>query len=239
VPQAVGHVRREGRRDAEAEQPPSQRGNPGAPPRRVEHRHRTGVDQPVDGQRDQAGRPARLTVRPYESTRVLLGHDRRDSGDTDHRSGGRPSESTTSSPPTSHGSAWGWSTWPSATAPASPGPWTPSRRSSASPSASACSSSPGTTQHRTTSTRTAGPTRRSSPSATSSSPTRCRFPRATLCVAEARRWCSGRQAVREREHGPRPHHRGRCRLPVSQPVRVAGCSAGCHGRGRPSCRLRP
>jgi hypothetical protein len=74
----MGQVRRDGRRDAAAEQPPSRRGNPGAPPRRVEHRHRTGVDQPVDGQRDLAGRPVRLAVRPYESTRVLLGHDRRD-----------------------------------------------------------------------------------------------------------------------------------------------------------------
>lgn len=99
-------------------------------------------------------------------------------------SSGSCAPSMTSSPPTLPGSGWGLSTSPWATVPASPGPRTPSRHSSASPSASACSSSPGSTHHRTTSMPDAGPPRRSSPSATWSSHTRCRSPTATPSSAQ-------------------------------------------------------
>ena len=44
---AVRNVGRERRRDAQAQEPPCQRWNRHLPPRRVEHHHRAGVDQPV------------------------------------------------------------------------------------------------------------------------------------------------------------------------------------------------
>ena len=55
---------------------------PGMAGKRVQF---TRVDQPVHRQRDQAGRPPRPAVRPNQSTRVLVGNERRDSSDTDHR----------------------------------------------------------------------------------------------------------------------------------------------------------
>jgi hypothetical protein len=68
-------------------------------------------------------------------------------------------------------------------APRSPGPPMRSPLSSASRSASACSSSRAGIPRPTTSTRPAGPTRRSSRSATWWSRTRCRSPKVTRCSA--------------------------------------------------------
>jgi hypothetical protein len=53
VAQAVGDVRGECRDDAHAKEPPRQRRHPDTPPRRVQHHHRTGVDQPVHRQGDR------------------------------------------------------------------------------------------------------------------------------------------------------------------------------------------
>jgi hypothetical protein len=88
--EAVRNVGRERRGNPQAQQPPRQRRNPHLPPRRVEHHHRAGVDQPVHRQRHQPARPPRLAVRPDQGTGVLVGRDRSNSRDTDHRPRGRP-----------------------------------------------------------------------------------------------------------------------------------------------------
>jgi hypothetical protein len=44
----------------------------GTPPRRVQHHHRTGVDQLIHRQRDQASSPVGLTVRTHQSARVIV-----------------------------------------------------------------------------------------------------------------------------------------------------------------------
>jgi hypothetical protein len=87
---AVRNVGRERRGNPQAQQPSRQRRNPHLPPRRVEHHHRAGVDQPVHRQRHQPTRPPRLAVRPDQRIGVLVGRDRSDSRDTDYRPRGRP-----------------------------------------------------------------------------------------------------------------------------------------------------
>jgi hypothetical protein len=87
---AVRDAGRERGGDPHARQPPRQRRNPHLPPRRVEHHHRAGVDQPIHRQRHQPARPPRLAVRPDQGTGVLVGRNRSDSRDTDYRPRGRP-----------------------------------------------------------------------------------------------------------------------------------------------------
>lgn len=79
--------------------PSSHRASTGArtaPPCRVKHSHRTGVDEPVHGQRDQTCRPPRLAARLLQGTRMLVGNDRRDSSHPGHRSRSRPPGNTIS-----------------------------------------------------------------------------------------------------------------------------------------------
>ena len=73
--QAVRDVGRQGRRDTEAEEPTRQRRNRRLAARRIEHHHRTRVDQTVHRERDHACRPTRLAVRPHEIVSVLVGRD--------------------------------------------------------------------------------------------------------------------------------------------------------------------
>ena len=68
--QAVRDVRGQRRHDAQAKQPP----HPRASSRRIQHHHRTGIDQAVHGERNQTRRPACLTVRPNKVACVLVGH---------------------------------------------------------------------------------------------------------------------------------------------------------------------
>jgi hypothetical protein len=72
VSQPVSNVGRQRCRDAQAEEPPRQRGNRCLPARRTKHHHRTRVNQPVHRQRDQAARPAHFTMRPHESVSMLI-----------------------------------------------------------------------------------------------------------------------------------------------------------------------
>jgi hypothetical protein len=81
----VCHDGRHRRRDARAQQPPRKRRNRRLPPRRVEHHHRTGLDQTVHRQRHQPAGPPRLAVRPHRGTGVLVGCNRSDSSDAEHR----------------------------------------------------------------------------------------------------------------------------------------------------------
>jgi hypothetical protein len=78
MPQAVGNVRRQDRRDANAEQPPRQSRDRHLAARRTKQHHRTGIDQPVHRERNQASRSASLTVHPYQRVSVLTGRDRSD-----------------------------------------------------------------------------------------------------------------------------------------------------------------
>lgn len=87
--QAVGNVRREGRRDANAEQPLRQSRDRHLAARRVKQHHRTGIDQPVHRERDQASRPASLAIRPHQRVSVPIGRDRSDRHHADHRARSR------------------------------------------------------------------------------------------------------------------------------------------------------
>ena len=82
--QAVRDVGRERRRDTQAEQPPRQRRNRRLAARRVKHHHRTRVDQAVYRERDHAGRPAGLTVRPHKIVSMFVGRHRSDRRDAEH-----------------------------------------------------------------------------------------------------------------------------------------------------------
>ena len=90
--QAVGDVGRKRRRDAQAKEPPRQRGNRRLAARRVKHHHRTRVDQPVYRKRDHAGRPARLTVRPHEIVGMFVGRHRGYRRNAEHGKRGRPAD---------------------------------------------------------------------------------------------------------------------------------------------------
>jgi hypothetical protein len=85
--QAVRDVRREGRGNSQTEQPPGERWNRQISARRVEHHHRTGVDQTVHSQRNETSREASLTVRRHKIARVLAGDDSRNA---DHGPGSGP-----------------------------------------------------------------------------------------------------------------------------------------------------
>ena len=78
------------RNNAQPEEPARQRGHPNTPPRRVQHDHRTRIDEPVHRERHQPPRPSCLTVRPYQRVRVLIRRHRSDGRDPDHRTRGRP-----------------------------------------------------------------------------------------------------------------------------------------------------
>jgi hypothetical protein len=84
VSQAMCHVHPESRRDAQAKQPPRQYRHSNAAPRRIEHHHRTRIDQPVHGQRDETSSSVTLTVLPDESARMLVRYDRSDERDAEH-----------------------------------------------------------------------------------------------------------------------------------------------------------
>jgi WD40 repeat protein len=88
--QAVRHAGRQRRCDTQAEQPPRQPRNRRLPARRVQHHHRTGIDQPVHCERHQAGCPAHLTVRPHQVIGMLIRRHRGHRGDAHHGPGGRP-----------------------------------------------------------------------------------------------------------------------------------------------------
>jgi hypothetical protein len=90
VPQPMGHVRRERRRDAQAQEPPRQRRNRRLASRGVQHHHRTRIDQPVQRQRHQAPCPPSLAVRPYQGVGVFVRRDCGDRRDPDQRTRGRP-----------------------------------------------------------------------------------------------------------------------------------------------------
>jgi hypothetical protein len=66
----LGHVRREGRRDPQAEQPAGQGRDRDPVPGRVQHHHRAGVHQAVDRGRLQPGGDPALAVRPDDRIRV-------------------------------------------------------------------------------------------------------------------------------------------------------------------------
>ena len=85
---AVGHVRREGRRDPRAEQPAGQGRDRDPVPRRVQHDHRTGVHQPVDRGGLEPGGDSGLAVCPDDGVGVPLGDVRRDARHGDHGYGG-------------------------------------------------------------------------------------------------------------------------------------------------------
>jgi hypothetical protein len=70
---AVGHVRREGSRDPQAEQPAGQGGDRDPVPFRVQHNHRTGVKEAVDRGRLQPGRDSALAVCPDDRISMPVG----------------------------------------------------------------------------------------------------------------------------------------------------------------------
>ncbi|GEM_PF-6156493 len=78
------------RRQGPGWQPPGQRRDRHPPPGRVQHDHRTRVDEPVHRERDEPCRPAHLPVRPHQGVGMLIRHHRRDHGHAEHRPGGRP-----------------------------------------------------------------------------------------------------------------------------------------------------
>ena len=81
---ALGHVRRESRRDPQAEQPAGQAGYPDPVPCRVQHHHRTGVNETVDGGRLQPGGDPALSVCPDDRVRVPVGDICRDGRHGEH-----------------------------------------------------------------------------------------------------------------------------------------------------------
>jgi hypothetical protein len=67
--------------------PRSQRGQGGSrrlATRRVQHDHRTRVNQPVPRERDQTPRPTRLAVHPHESVSMLVRRHRSHRRDAEH-----------------------------------------------------------------------------------------------------------------------------------------------------------
>ena len=92
VGETMRRVRSNGRGDTEAQQPAGKGGNGSPTPRRVQHHHRAGVDQAIDGQRHEAGCQAVLAIAADDVEGVAVGDNRCNGGDADHRNGGRPSD---------------------------------------------------------------------------------------------------------------------------------------------------